>query len=354
MNSRVVARGAATALLLVTVTGILYLCLLRFIQAPSIDVIGRPPVEALPERRSGRPMQALYELQAQAARLGWTSERLRLAGDLWREAGDLTRAVAYWEAAQPDASVLRDRAQAYIQLERWADAADALDQLLAVLPDDSRDRSWAQFNLGLIRAAYDQGGALDLLRAASSRYGASVTHLLPLLETAADSTQVGMALAKSGLWAYAELAFSQSADPLASAYAGLARDMQGKDGGAQVETALSQAPDDAQVRYIQGLHLRLNHDDSGSLQAMIQAVALDPQNPALYAELGKGYQLLGDLPTAERWLKFAVALNSDFQPLLDSFYNDEKSALLTLGLVDEASLPFIAASTPERQPTVQP
>ncbi len=350
--TRALVRARSAALMLVVLVSLLLL--FQVVRLP-LDLIGRPPVvEPLPERRSGRPLQALYQLQVQADRDGWTSERLRAAGDLWREAGDLTRAVAYWEAAAPDALLLRDLSLAYLELNRWADAADALDHLLVLLPPVSPDRAWAQFQLGLISATYDPVRALALLRAAQPAYGDTVARLLPLVASAADSTQVGIALAQSDLWPYAELAFSQSGDPLASAYAGLARDMQGKDGSAWIDAAVAVAPADPQVRFLQGLHLRLNHDHQGSLDAIVQAVALDPENPALYAELGKGYQLLGDLPSAERWLKFAVSLDPNFQPLLDSFYNDEQSILLSLGLVDEAALPFDATPPPDRQPAVQP
>ena len=348
-----VMRGAAFMLLVVSV--ISFLLFQRIIQLPAI-LVGQPPPPpvVLPDSRTDRPLQALYQLQVQAARGGWTSDRLRLAGDLWRSMGDLTRAVAYWEAAAPDATVLRDRAQAYLDLQRWSDADDTLDHLLKLLPADSTDRPWAQFQLGLIRAAYNPTQALDLLRAAQPTYGATVTNLLPLLAGAADSTQVGIVLAKNNLWPYAELAFSQSSDGLALAYRGLARDMQSKDGSEQIAAAVALAPQNSQVRFLQGLHLRLAYDYAGSMRAMVQAVALDPENPALYAELGKAYQLNGDLVSAEHWLKFAVSLDSHFQPLLDSFYDDEKSALLSLGLVDEASLPFSTTPTPTEESTVQP
>jgi tetratricopeptide (TPR) repeat protein len=329
------------------------LLLLLYAARLPADLIGRPPVD-LPAPQTNHPLQTLYQLEAQAARDGWTPERLREAGDLWREAGDLTRAVAYWEAVTPDAPLLRDRAQAYIELGRWANAADALDQLLIFLPPNHSDRPWAQFQLGLIRASYDPAAAMELLRAAEPTYGASVTNLLPLLAGLREPTQVGVALAKVDQWAYAELAFSMSAEPLAAAYRGLARDMQGKDGKRWIEVALALAPENPQVRFLQGLHLRLTYDYAGSLQAMIQAVALDSENPALYAELGRAYQLSGDLLTAERWLQFAVSLNAQFQPVLDSFYNDEANTLLSLGLIDEAAFPFSATRTPEPESTVQP
>lgn len=340
--SRSLTRTASAAFILVLLAAFLFF--LRFVQLPD-NLIGRPPV--LVQSLSGRPLQALYALEWTATKDGWTPALAQQAGDLWRELGDLRRAVAYWEQADATPAVLRDRAQAYVELERWGDASDTLELLLEQLPDTSPDRTWTQFQLGLIRAAYDPVNALDLLRAAEPSYGSVVTNLQLVVEGSTDPVRIGIALARAELWSHAELAFSQSAEPLAVAYRGLARDMQGKDGSSQIETAAAFAPDDPQVRFLQALHLRLNFDYAGSLEAIIQAVALDPENPALYAELGRAYQLTGDMATAERWLKFAVSLDEHFQPLLDSFYADERSALLNLGLVDEAALPFDTPLTPE-------
>ena len=187
-----------------------------------------------------------------------------------------------------------------------------------------------------------------MLTAAQPTYGGDAAALVAVLQTTTDPVRIGIALADAKLWTYAELAFSQSPnDPLALAYGALARDMQGKDGSTWLQNALALAPQSAQVRFLQGLHLRLNFKYQESLQAIIQASALDPENPALYAELGRAYQLVGDLTTAEYWLKFAVSLDNHFQPLLDSFYNDEATVLRNLGLIDEAALPFDPALTPE-------
>lgn len=347
--SRIAARLAARAWVraAAVVLGVAFLALVIFLSQTlhlSLPVIGRPAAVVPPV---SRPMQSLYQVEAQAARGGWSPELARQAGDLWQAAGDLNRAVAYWEAAAPDEPVLRERAQAYVTLGRWADAADTLDHLLRILPDGSPYRAWAQFQSGLIRAAYDPAGALDHLRASQPDYDAQAIPLIAVLESTSDPVRIGIALANAQLWQYAELAFAQSADPVGLAYGGLARDMQGKDGGVWFEQAVAFAPENAQVQFLRGLHLRLAFDYDASLQAIIAAVALDPENPALYAELGKAYQLTGDLTSAEHWLKFAVSLDDHFQPLLDTFYDDEKSLLENLGLVDEAALPFDAASTPE-------
>ncbi len=349
--SRTASRTVSRAALLLTAVVLICVLLLPQIFHPPQNLIVRPPVE-VSETRSGRPLQALYQVEAQAARDGWTPDRLRLAGDLWREAGDLTRAVAYWErsskANPADATLLRDRARAYLELARWADAADALDHLLSLLPDDSTERAWAQFQLGSIRAATDPAQAADLLRAAQPTYPAQVAVLLPALTSSTDPTRVGIALMDLKLWAYAELAFSQAeGDPLALAYGGWVRDVQNKDGTRWIDTAVALAPDSAQVRLLQGLHLRLVYDYAGSLDAIIQSTALDPENAALYAELGAAYRLTGDLPTAERWLQYAVSLDDRLQPQLDAFYEGEITLLDNLGLVDEAAFAPNTALTPE-------
>ncbi len=311
------------------------------------SLLGRP-VLVLPEQPLERPIQSLYQLEAQAARTGWTPENRRMAGDLWYNIGDLPRAVAYWETIPADARLLRDLSQAYIDLQRWAEADASLSELLPLLAPGAADRAWALFQLGLIRASYDPQAAAQLLRAAEPSYGASVLPLLPVLEAGADPLRAGLALADAELWAYAELAFSSSTDPLAKAYAGLVRDMQGKDGSASLRTALALLPESPQAHFIYGLHLRLKFDFAGSLEAITQAVALDPENPALYAELGRAYQLLGDFASAERWLKFAVSLDSSFQALLDAFYADEAAIMRTMGLMDEAVSPFDSLPPPEQ------
>lgn len=344
--NRAFSRAVSASALIVVLLAFLFI----FIQALPLsrEIIGFPPVDP-PDRRSGRPLQALYHVEAEALRDGWTPDRLRLAGDLWREAGDLSRAVAYWERAEADVLILRDRAQAYVELGRWSNAADALDSLLALLPADSKDRAWAQFQLGLIRAASDPTAALELLRAAEPTYGIDAARLIPILESDPDPTRVGIALAQAKLWSYAELAFSQAlSDPLALAYGGWSRDLQGKNGAGWISAAVELAPDDSRVRLLQGLHLRQTYDYDGSLEAIVAATALDPENPALYAELGTAYQLVGDLSSAERWLKFAAEMDERFQPLLDAFYDEETSLLEQLGFVNEAALSPDATLSPQQ------
>jgi Flp pilus assembly protein TadD len=313
----------------------------------------RPPVPVgdfvLPERLSGRPLQALYRVDVIAVQEGWTPELQRLAGDLWREAGDITRALPYWQAAaqaNADQTLLRDIALAALEVQDWAQASDALSRLSALAPDDA----WTQFQLGLIQMVVNPTAAAEHLAAAGreSAYAPAAAELIDVLPTSSDDAaalvSIGQVLANYELWSFAELAFTTAAQrqpiPEALAYTGFSRDMQSKDGSQWIERAVALAPESATVRLLQGLHLRRAGDYEGSARALSFAAALEPENPVMYAELGAAHQLLGDMEQARRWLGQAVALSGGdprFQDMLDSLTSAEQQLLQTLGVTVEAT-----------------
>lgn len=300
------------------------------------------PPQLTPMTGEERIPESLYHIEVRASREGWTPELARQAGDVWRDSGDLVRAAAYWAAAQPDAAISRRLAEAYIELGAWSNAVDALERVIAFAPDDA----WAHFQLGVILAGVAPERALTHLNAALPVYGESLTGVIEGVRRA-DPMRVGMALAEARLWAYAELAFEQVEAPRAYAYRAYVRDQQGKDGGALIRVAVTLAPNDPQVRLLEGLHLRATGDPSASLTAIIAAAALDPQNPTLYAELGAAYELAGDSIMARRWLEYAVTLSGNdpaFQAILDAFDVEQQSLLNVLGMTDEPA--FSPAPTP--------
>lgn len=309
-------------------------------------------------RQQSRVMQALYLVEAQAAVSGWTPMLARTAGDLWRQAGDMVNAAAYWEIAArtqpPDTALLRQLAQTYLDLQRWALAADTLERLVSA----GHGQTWAHYQLGMLRAAFDPQTAISHLESAATEvaFNALANALLRVLMGNADdpliSARVGQVFVEYRLWAYAELAFAHAAiigQPFAEAlaYTGFVRERQGKDGSAWIEQALSLASDNAQVRYLQGLHLRARGDMVESVAALVEAVALQPANPLYCAELGRAYQLIGDVTNAALWLQQAVILSGsapEFQQLLGLFYAQEALTLAVYGVDAQAQ---IAALTPQ-------
>ena len=204
--------------------------------------------------------------------------------------------------------------------------------LLAQTPDDA----WGHYYLGLLEAAFNPGSAMKHLQLASrdKTYLEVANQLIfALNDQPVDSSMAmaaGLVLAQYDLWPYAELAFEQAATlgapfPEALAYTALAQDRDGTDGTDSISQALDLAPQNPQVFFLYGLHLRARFDYPSSLVAFQQANALDSQNPAYAAELGTAYRLVDDLGQAESWLKTAVSLSNNdprFQGLLDAFYAD--------------------------------
>lgn len=280
--------------------------------------------------RRDRPVQALYQAEALAAQTGWTPDLLRTAGEMAYRLGDSERAAGYWEII-PDSDiplpVLRQLTGIYYDRQDWDAFGAAIERLLARAPDDA----WAHYSRGWMLAVTQSQAALPHLEAAlrDSLYRDIAVELLTVVQTAAAHLpmQIGITLAQHDRWPEAEFAFQQAAasdGPLAEAlaYTAIVRDRQDKDGLPQMQQAIELAPDNALVRFLQGLHLRMVHDLPGSLEAFKLAAALNPANPAYAAELGAAYQMNDNLSQAEYWFKRAVTLSSGdprFQQLLDTF-----------------------------------
>lgn len=293
---------------------------------------------------AGQVFQALYQIDVQAAEFGWTPEMLLQAGNIWQEIGDVTRALPYWEAAyiaQPvdNPTLLHQLSQTYLDLNQWSLALDRLQQLIVIDPENG----WGHYHLGLLLAASNPVEAAAHLRVAARTpaYAETANSILTVMQGQPDNTYaLGVRLSGLGLWPYAELAFQHTIDRgeasvEALAYMGLARDRQGKDGQAWINQAVSASPQNALIRYLEALHLRTVEDYRGSLDSLIQATALEPDNPAHYAELGNAYRLMGDLESAERWLKVANNLSEgdpQFQQMLALFYAEEAYNLDVGGL----------------------
>ncbi len=273
------------------------------------------------------PVQALFRIEAEAARAGWTPERHVQAGDLRREMGDLAGAVAHWEAAGGQVDRL---ATAYLTLQRWPEAVAALKQQAASNPDNA----WLDYQLGIIQAGVNPMAAEPYLQAVLRvpDYAQVAVELLNAIQSEPPvNMQVGMVLAAHDLWPQAELAFTQAAAldypyPEAMAYVALARRSQGKSADTWMAQALALGAAVPPVHYLHGLHLRASGLYEESLDALRVAVQLDPENPAYYAELGAAYRLLFDYTQAEYWLRMALTVSDEdlvFQTMLATFYAEE-------------------------------
>jgi tetratricopeptide (TPR) repeat protein len=333
---RLILKRVAPSLALLVFISLLIVRFSANIPSSSADDPGQSQQLMAQNMADGRLRQALYQAEVSAAQSGWNADLARVAGEVWEQLGDLSMAVTYWEiaiASQPDdSSLVRYLVQAHIDLQQWDEARASLRHLVQLAPDENR----AHYQLGILEAVFDPSSASEHLRLAARDllYRDIVFELLPLISSekmsAATAMQIGLTLASHELWPYAEMSFRFAADlgnpfPEALAYTGLAQDRQGKDGSAAIEKAFVLAPDNAQVLYLRGLHLRSVFDYVNSLGNFEQAINADPGNPAYAAELSTAYRLVGNLGSAELWLKTAVTLSNNdprFEDLLSAFYAD--------------------------------
>ena len=321
------------------VTGLLILILIGagvFFLANSFtsgDLLDSSPLN-LSTRSDGRPVQALYRINYLASRDGWTSSLHRQAGDLHFALGDMRAAVAHWSSAKLTEPVhLQRLARVLIELEEWQDLQMVVEQILSADPNNN----WAKLQLGLLLAPFDPVNATVYLREMSQVEGyrdvaGALLHItLNDVENPLISMKVGQVVADYGMWNYAERAFQHAAlvgDPFpeALAYAGIAREQQGKDGAQWIDAAVALGGASPQARFAKGLQLRTQGEFDASLQEFADAVALDPSNPAYYAELAEAHRLLLNYEQAAHWFRTAVAVSDNdlrFERLLATFYAQE-------------------------------
>jgi tetratricopeptide (TPR) repeat protein len=293
---------------------------------------------------------AVERLQSAAALDGWTPARRVALGDAYLGLGDRASALAQWELALEDLpeddGLLARLANSYEAEGRYADAIATLNALARVRVGDPA----VPYRLALLTAVTAPADALArLTRVADlspdlAPQAQAIRRAIEAGLAAGDEAytfgRVGLALIQFKEWGLAELALRRAAalNPEyadAQAYLGFALDMQGQDGRAAYEAALNLAPDSPLPKYFLGLYWRRHGEAGTALNFLQEAQALDPENPALAAEVGETYAVLRDLPNAEVWFTEAVRLapeNADFWLLLARFYVEHEYHVADLGL----------------------
>lgn len=279
---------------------------------------------------------ALFHIETHAALNGWTAQTHIQAGNLWRDMGDLGRALPHWESAivtEPNANLLRQIASIYLERGEWSIAWERIQALLELAPNDS----WAIYYAGLILApsdpssAYGYLGQVAILENTYSETAQNILNEIGDTENDADIIlRVAAGMAGANEWSLAENAYQYAADlyypfPEATAYTGLMRILQGKNGEAWINEALALAPDNPDVNYVAGVYWREAGEYLLSEEALIDAIALEPTNPIFFTELGITYHEMGNRLDAEIWLQTAVIVSGNNPVMveaLENFYED--------------------------------
>lgn len=235
-----------------------------------------------------------------------------------------------------------------------------------------RSDAEAQWYLAALTAPTDRTAALDYLKGipASTGDGQAFNDHLPetsislaawrdyLLQTLslvpAGASQAelakttGIALAQVQMWPLAVYALSvareesgQAVDAETLAFLGHALAQAGRPALELFEQAHEADPAAALPLYFQGLYLRQQGALQAAEQLFQQAIHLEPENPAFYAEMGQTKAQQADLASAEIWYTAAVQVaagdKAQFQLLLAQFYAEYGYRL------NEAGIPMVQA-----------
>ena len=248
-------------------------------------------------------------------------------------------------AAENDVSNWKRLEQAYQARADWAAMQDTLRHVLALEPQDAQ----AHFDLALLLLPYNQREAYQHLEQAAldpglAEMGLQLQALVAEIELLPQSrrlARIGQALAALQNWAQAEQAFSMSAELEADfaeawAYLALMRAEQGKPTDEAIVRAQTLAPNDGLVNLLIGMAWHAQGSTEHALAALSYAQTLDPLNPVYALELGTLYRELGDLASAEYWLRYAYEMTAEdvsFLRLLALFYAEELYNLDADGIV---------------------
>ncbi len=186
------------------------------------------------------------------------------------------------------------------------------------------------------------GGQFDESLSARRDYLLAV---LAPLETDASPTAaakaVGMALVQTEHWPLAvyALQFANQAGSKADAetlsFLGYALAQAGHPALDLFEQARQADPDSALPLYFEGMYLRQQEAFKAAEDLLAQAIELDPQNGAIYAEFALARAMQGDLATAEAAYQAAVQVTGDdvtFKLLLAGFCAERGYRMVETGM----------------------
>lgn len=290
------------------------------------------PPEMLPTDHLDLQLVRLY----QQTNGTWTPAAQEQLNTLLSARGDyemVARRLPYSDS--PSLPVLWVVAQQQHTEQNWQSLEQTLNAVLAIDPTHTEANLW--------QALLKLPNGIHYLEVASSTAHEKQPLVASLLGVVSVEGympfDVAIRLIEVGEWPFAErfltLQIEQdSLDAAAYAYRGFVRDQLGKDGLSDIQQAIALEPSLALGAYMLGLHERQQGNTVLSVNALQDAYLLDPNNPALAAEVATGFQLTGDFEQAEEWFGLAVSLAPEdvrFITLQAAFYADNNYRLEAQG-----------------------
>lgn len=209
----------------------------------------------------------------------------------------------------------REILQAYCRLLGALDPHEAVEHLREIVRVESDSADLEREILLLVHDAQDRSQATTL-------------------------AEVGQIYARYQHWGLAALSFQRAVElepdySLAWAYLGLAFEQTGGDGSSEILRARSELPMDPRPHVFLAIHLVKAGQPNRARASLDTAAALDPENPAIAAQLGSVYAEIGDFSAATQAYLAAAELAPDdgrFWLLLASFSLEHDLDLVGIGL----------------------
>lgn len=216
----------------------------------------------------------------------------------------------------------------------------------------------------LLMASDAERAPTPLLQAATmdASYAPAVKTLQAWLDLAARETDeaarlvlIGRGLGTTGDWPLAQDVLEQAVatDPQngeAWAVLGEARQEAGGEGKAELDKALTLAPNSALVHGLRGLYWKRQDNNAAQLAEYQTAAQLEPSTAEWQAALGEAYAATGDLESAFTSYQTATALapdNAAYWSLLALFCADNNSHVLDVGLPAARKATQLAPNDPQ-------
>jgi tetratricopeptide (TPR) repeat protein len=288
------------------------------------------------------PAQALVDFEKASGNGGLSSEGYLLQGEAYWQSGQLAQAVQSWRVATqlgaPALETWNRILQAQLACHDYGGAVDSLSILVNLKPKDGGLR----YQLGALLAARQPDLAVAHLRQAAEldstlatqaeSLAGSIQSVLGVTDPAYRLVIAGRALASLGEWSLAAEAFRQATiqrPDYAEAWAFWGEALQhpegqnassltgqpgqsqsqecncceqnastGNDPLAVLHKALDIDPESLAANTFLALYWQRQNDYPLALAYLEKAVVLDPNNPALSAQMGEVKAISGDLPAA--------------------------------------------------------
>jgi tetratricopeptide (TPR) repeat protein len=318
------------------------------LMAPDWSVLYLPAAQAA-LRENNLPSAISYLDLAQKHAVAPTTLKCTRA-EIQIRSGQLAPALEAWQssdsACPQSIDFLSRVTTAALDSQNYGLATAALEEHFKLRPGDAQ----ILLQLGTLTAIQDPEAALSYLQLALDLMPESEGWIRDLIRNIEDArvfdepaysyAQVGIFLSNHNQWEYARVALEAAvqADPNYSdayAYLGLALDRTGEDGGGEIQRAIDLAPNQTLPHLLMGIHWLDQNEPGLSINELILATELDPENPAIAAQLGAAHAADGNVEAAIEAYLFATDLepqDPDFWLLLAQYSLAQRYDIENIGL----------------------